>query len=142
MTFPKHLKYTETHEWVLFNEDGTALIGITDYAQDQLGDLVFVNLPQEGDPVTAGESFADVFGYFLFSLLVVVLLNWGLFKEADLWLRISLCGILLNRWEGTIWRRMYPSPGRKRRKCSKPAGWKAWTGSTATCPPPSACILP
>lgn len=60
MTFPKHLKYTETHEWVLFNEDGTALIGITDYAQDQLGDLVFVNLPQEGDPVTAGESFADV----------------------------------------------------------------------------------
>ena len=60
MTFPKHLKYTETHEWVLFNEDGTALIGITDYAQDQLGDLVFVNLPQKGDPVTAGESFADV----------------------------------------------------------------------------------
>ena len=60
MTFPKHLKYTETHEWVLFNEDGTALIGITDYAQDQLGDLVFVNLPQEGDPVTAGESCADV----------------------------------------------------------------------------------
>ena len=60
MTFPKHLKYTETHEWVLFNEDGTALIGITDYAQDQLGDLVFVNLPQEGDPVTAGESFAAV----------------------------------------------------------------------------------
>ena len=60
MTFPKHLKYTETHEWVLFNEDGTALIGITDYAQDQLGDLVFVNLPQEGDPVTSGESFADV----------------------------------------------------------------------------------
>ncbi len=60
MTFPKHLKYTETHEWVLLSEDGTALIGITDYAQDQLGDLVFVNLPQEGDPVTAGESFADV----------------------------------------------------------------------------------
>ena len=60
MTFPKELRYTETHEWVLFAEDGTAAVGITDYAQDQLGDLVFVNLPEPGDPVTAGESFADV----------------------------------------------------------------------------------
>jgi glycine cleavage system H protein len=60
MTFPKELKYTKTHEWVLFSEDGAAAIGITDYAQDQLGDLVFVNLPEPGDPVTAGESFADV----------------------------------------------------------------------------------
>lgn len=60
MTFPKELWYTETHEWVLFAEDGTATIGITDYAQDQLGDLVFVNLPEPGDAVSAGESFADV----------------------------------------------------------------------------------
>ena len=60
MNFPKNLLYSKTHEWVLFAEDGTATVGITDYAQDQLGDLVFVNLPQEGDPVTAGESFADV----------------------------------------------------------------------------------
>ncbi len=60
MTFPKNLMYTKTHEWVLLNEDGTALVGITDYAQDQLGDLVFVNLPEPGDTVTAGESFADV----------------------------------------------------------------------------------
>ena len=60
MTFPKNLKYTKTHEWVLFAEDGTATVGITDYAQDQLGDLVFVNLPEPGDPVTMGESFADV----------------------------------------------------------------------------------
>jgi len=60
MTFPKNLLYTETHEWVLFEEDGSAAVGITDYAQDQLGDLVFVNLPEPGDPVTAGESFADV----------------------------------------------------------------------------------
>ena len=49
MTFPKELRYTKTHEWVLFAEDGTATIGITDYAQDQLGDLVFVNLPEPGD---------------------------------------------------------------------------------------------
>ena len=60
MTFPKELQYTKTHEWVKMAEDGTAYIGITDYAQDQLGDLVFVNLPAEGDTVTAGESFADV----------------------------------------------------------------------------------
>ena len=60
MNFPKELKYSRTHEWVRFQEDGTAYIGITDYAQDQLGDLVFVNLPSEGDTLQAGESFADV----------------------------------------------------------------------------------
>lgn len=60
MNFPKELKYSKTHEWVKFNGDGTAYIGITDFAQDQLGDLVFVNLPSEGDTLTAGESFADV----------------------------------------------------------------------------------
>ena len=60
MNFPKELKYSRTHEWVRFLEDGTAYIGITDYAQDQLGDLVFVNLPAAGDSLQAGESFADV----------------------------------------------------------------------------------
>lgn len=54
------LMYTESHEWVKLNEDGTALIGLTDFAQSELGDLVFVNLPAEGDSVTAGETFADV----------------------------------------------------------------------------------
>ncbi len=60
MTFPKELLYTKTHEWVLFADDGTATVGITDYAQSELGDLVFVNLPEAGDAVTAGETFADV----------------------------------------------------------------------------------
>ena len=60
MNSPKELKYSKTHEWVRFQEDGTAYIGITDYAQDQLGDLVFVNLPAAGDALQAGESFADV----------------------------------------------------------------------------------
>ncbi len=60
MHFPKELKYSKTHEWVRFTDENTAYIGITDYAQDQLGDLVFVNLPEEGDALTAGESFADV----------------------------------------------------------------------------------
>ena len=60
MNFPKELKYSRTHEWVRLQEDGTAYLGITDYAQDQLGDLGFVNLPSAGDTLTAGESFADV----------------------------------------------------------------------------------
>lgn len=52
--------YTKNHEWVLFENDTTATVGITDHAQGELGDLVFVNLPQVGDTVTAGETFADV----------------------------------------------------------------------------------
>jgi len=52
--------YSESHEWVLFENETTATIGLTDYAQSELGDLVFVNLPQAGDTVTAGETFADV----------------------------------------------------------------------------------
>ena len=52
--------YTESHEWVKFEDDTTATIGISDYAQSELGDLVFINLPEEGDSLTAGESFADV----------------------------------------------------------------------------------
>lgn len=56
---PEELKYTRSHEWVN-EEDGLTVIGLTDYAQDALGDIVFVNLPEEGDEVTAGESFSDV----------------------------------------------------------------------------------
>ena len=59
MNYPTELLYSKTHEWVL-EEDGVATIGISDYAQDALGDLVFVNLPQEGDEVVAGEAFGDV----------------------------------------------------------------------------------
>lgn len=60
MNIPAELKYTKSHEWVKMADDGAAIIGLTDYAQDALGDLVFVNLPEEGDEVTAGETFADV----------------------------------------------------------------------------------
>lgn len=60
MTFPKELKYAKSHEWVKFEDDNTVLIGLTDYAQNELGDLVFVNLPEPGDEVTAGEAFGDV----------------------------------------------------------------------------------
>ncbi len=53
-------KYTESHEWVKFENETTALVGLSDYAQSELGDLVFVNLPKEGDGVEKGASFADV----------------------------------------------------------------------------------
>lgn len=59
MATPENLSYTESHEWCLLEGD-KATIGLTDYAQEQLGDIVFVNLPEVGDTVTAGESFADV----------------------------------------------------------------------------------
>lgn len=55
-----NLKYSESDEWVEEIADGVVKVGITDYAQSEMGDLVFVNLPEVGDEVTAGEAFADV----------------------------------------------------------------------------------
>lgn len=52
--------FTKSHEWVQFLDDTTARIGISDYAQSELGDLVFINLPEVDDEVILGESFADV----------------------------------------------------------------------------------
>ena len=60
MNVPKELMYTKSHEWVKTVDDTTVTVGLTDYAQDALGDLVFVNLPEPGDDVTAGEAFSDV----------------------------------------------------------------------------------
>lgn len=60
MNFPTELKYTKSHEWVKYLNETTAEVGLTDYAQSELGDLVFVNLPEVGDSVAAGEVFADV----------------------------------------------------------------------------------
>ena len=59
MLFPAEMKYSKDHEWMK-EEDGVVMIGISDFAQDALGDVVFVNLPGEGDEVTAGEAFGDV----------------------------------------------------------------------------------
>ena len=58
-TINPDLKYSKSHEWVRMDGD-VAVVGISDFAQDALGDLVFVNLPQVGDEVTAGEAFGDV----------------------------------------------------------------------------------
>ena len=59
MNFPAELKYSKSHEWVRMDGE-IAVVGISDFAQDALGDVVFINLPTEGDAVTAGESFGDV----------------------------------------------------------------------------------
>ncbi len=56
----KEVMYVESHEWVRKDEDGLVLLGLTDYAVEELGDLVFVNLPEEGDELQAGDSIGDV----------------------------------------------------------------------------------
>ena len=53
MNFPAELKYSRDHEWVKMLDETTALVGITDFAQSELGDLVYVNLPEPGDEVRA-----------------------------------------------------------------------------------------
>ena len=59
MNYPAELQYSRDHEWLRM-EDGIAVIGISDFAQSKLGDVVFVNLPEVGDDTTAGEPFGDV----------------------------------------------------------------------------------
>ncbi len=59
MELREELRYSKSHEWVK-EEGDEVIIGLTDFAQSELGDLVFVNLPEEGDEVTVGEAFADV----------------------------------------------------------------------------------
>ena len=59
MNYPAELQYSRDHEWLRM-EDGVAVIGISDFAQSELGDVVFINLPEVGDETTAGEPFGDV----------------------------------------------------------------------------------
>ena len=60
MTFPVELKYTSDHEWIRIEEDGTATIGITDFAQSELGDLVYVDIDTIGETIDQGEEFGAV----------------------------------------------------------------------------------
>ena len=60
MKLPQELRYTQSHEWVRREADGTVTIGITDHAQEQLGDIVFVETPQPGRKVAAGEAIGVV----------------------------------------------------------------------------------
>ena len=60
MNFPSNLKYAKSHEWVKDLGNSLFEIGISDYAQKELGDIVYVNLPKQGGKLEAGKSFADV----------------------------------------------------------------------------------
>jgi glycine cleavage system H protein len=60
MNVPEDLRYTVDHEWARLEDGGKVRIGITDYAQDALGDVVFVQLPEPGATVAAGDSFSEV----------------------------------------------------------------------------------
>jgi glycine cleavage system H protein len=60
MKLPKELRYTASHEWIRREADGTVSVGITDHAQEQLGDVVFVEAPQAGRKVAAGEAIGVV----------------------------------------------------------------------------------
>ena len=88
MNHPAELKYSKSHEWVKMEGD-VAVIGISDFAQDALGDVVFVNLPAVGDAVTAGDAFGDVESVKAVSDLVspvsgeIVEVNEALSDEAE-----------------------------------------------------------
>ena len=58
-TLPDDRFYSDTHEWIMIS-DGVGIVGITDYAQDKLGDIVFVELPQEGKDVSKGEKVGEI----------------------------------------------------------------------------------
>ncbi|MFZ6751490.1 glycine cleavage system protein GcvH [Undibacterium sp. Ren11W] len=60
MNIPAELKYTSSHEWVRVEADGTLAVGITEFAQDALGDIVFVDLPKVGQALTAGKDCAVI----------------------------------------------------------------------------------
>ncbi len=60
MTIPANLKYTKSHEWAKLEADGSVTVGITDHAQEALGDIVFLELPEAGRTVKAGEECAVV----------------------------------------------------------------------------------
>ena len=60
MEFPEDLRYAKSHEWVRLEEEGEVVMGISDFAQDALGDVVYVDLPEVGRTVEAREAFAEI----------------------------------------------------------------------------------
>lgn len=60
MAIPSDCRYTREHEWARPSADGTVVVGITDYAQEQLGDIVFLELPKEGEEVSKDEPFGEI----------------------------------------------------------------------------------
>ena len=133
---------------MVLEEDGVFTIGLTDYAQDALGDIVFINLPEEGDSVTAGEAFSDVESVKAVSDVfspvtgTVTAVNEALLDDPaqvneapyEAWLikvsevsdteeppgrrRLRRCG---GRRGGLRWAATFPIPGKSGRPCSRPS---------------------
>jgi len=60
MKTPDNLLYTKEHEWALFGKDDVVVIGITDYAQNQLGDIIFIEFPKIGEHISSGDIFGEI----------------------------------------------------------------------------------
>ena len=60
MSYPPDFKFTKDHEWIQFVDDGVGRVGITDFAQKQLGDVVYIDLPDVGAKVKAGQAFGNI----------------------------------------------------------------------------------
>lgn len=60
MNLPNNLRFSKSHEWIIIEEENTAKIGISEFAQHSMGDIVFINLPSVGDTFSAGEEIGDV----------------------------------------------------------------------------------
>ncbi|NMA06855.1 MAG: glycine cleavage system protein GcvH [Ruminococcaceae bacterium] len=60
MNLPDNIRFSKSHEWITIDENNTAKIGISDFAQDSMGDIVFINLPSVGDTFSAGDEIGDV----------------------------------------------------------------------------------
>jgi glycine cleavage system H protein len=84
MNFPSNCKYTEDHEWVRLESDGTATVGITDFAQGELGELVYVEINTVGESVAAGAIFGTVEAVKTTSDLFMPLAGEVLALNADL----------------------------------------------------------
>ena len=149
MNFPAELKYSKSHEWVRMDGE-IAVVGISDFAQDALGDVVFINLPTEGDAVTAGESFGDVESVKAVSDIIspvsgtICAVNEAL-ADAPETLNSDPYGAWIIKVEGIggteelldaaayeahcaeegLWSLMFRPPRRNGRKCLLPSGSKA-----------------
>ena len=121
MNFPADLKYTESHEWVRVEADGTLTIGITDHAQDALGDIVFLELPEVGKSVGTGDALAVV---------------ESVKAASDIYAPVAGEVIAVNDW--ATWSRKSCSTDAERAQAAaggRPAGW--WRRSSGSSPRPA-----
>ena len=106
---PVELKYTKTHEWARVNDDGSITVGISDNAQDQLGDMVFVEVPEVGQNVDAGEACAVVESVKAASDVYAPVAGEILYVNSEGAIPKSFADIPYTRRDGNYWPRV-PDP--------------------------------